>query len=51
MFIVNYNILCYRQVYDGEENRDKRMHCTFNILVSKMCITAIGNSLVTLLVI
>ena len=27
-------ILCYRQVYDGDENRDKRMQCTFNILVS-----------------
>ncbi|KAL4226980.1 Dedicator of cytokinesis protein 3 [Mactra antiquata] len=25
-------LLDYRQVVDGEENRDKRMHCTFNIL-------------------
>ncbi|ESO90448.1 hypothetical protein LOTGIDRAFT_123182, partial [Lottia gigantea] len=25
-------LLDYRQVIDGEENRDKRMHCTFNIL-------------------
>ncbi|XP_064606034.1 dedicator of cytokinesis protein 3-like [Liolophura sinensis] len=25
-------LLEYRQVLDGEENRDKRMHCTFNIL-------------------
>ncbi|KAJ8302317.1 hypothetical protein KUTeg_021304 [Tegillarca granosa] len=28
-------LLDYRQVIDGDENRDKRMHCTFNILVSK----------------
>ncbi|KAK3103457.1 hypothetical protein FSP39_019400, partial [Pinctada imbricata] len=25
-------LLDYRSVYDGDENSDKRMHCTFNIL-------------------
>ena len=25
-------LLDYKQVYDGDENRDKRMQCTFNIL-------------------
>ncbi|XP_052779657.1 dedicator of cytokinesis protein 4-like isoform X2 [Mya arenaria] len=25
-------LLDYRQVVDGDENKDKRMHCTFNIL-------------------
>lgn len=27
-------LLDYRNVMEGEENRDKRMSCTFNLLVS-----------------